>query len=72
MKEVTFSVNGMTCMGCVNTVANMIRRQPGVEQVDVLLEPGAATVSFDEARITPEQLIQAVERVGYQMTERLG
>ena len=72
MNETTFSVTGMTCMGCVNTVANMLRRQPGVEDVQVNLEPGTATVSFDAARISAEQLIQAVERVGYHMAERVG
>jgi copper chaperone CopZ len=72
MKETTFAVQGMTCMGCVNTVANMIRRQPGVAHVDVSLEPGAATVQYDDARISPEQLILAVQRVGYAMTERVG
>jgi copper chaperone CopZ len=72
MKETSFSVVGMTCMGCVNTVANILRRQPGVTSVDVTLEPGVATVTYDDARISPQQLMVAVERVGYQMTERIG
>jgi copper chaperone len=62
----TFTVQGMTCGHCVSSVTEEVQEIPGVEQVDVVLETGAVTVTssqpLDEAAVR-----SAVEEAGYQL-----
>src|SRR5260370_41218976 len=39
------AISGMTCSGCVNTVKRVLSRVPGVTNVDVDLDKGAAVVA---------------------------
>jgi copper chaperone len=66
MDRVTFKVGGMTCNGCVASVARVVRALPGVAAADVSLADGAATVEFDPTRTTTEQIRRAIEMAGYQ------
>jgi len=66
METITLKVGGMTCQGCVRSVRKVLEGVPGVEQVDVSLEQGEATVRFDPASADPTRLTQAVENAGYQ------
>jgi len=65
MESVTFKVGGMTCMGCVGSVQNVLRGTPGVSRVDVSLAEARATVEFDPARVQVETLRRAVEDAGF-------
>ena len=66
METTTFKVNGMTCMGCVNSVTRVLKAAPGVADARVTLTPPQATVTFDVALTNPAQLRQAVEDAGYE------
>ena len=50
METVTINVQGMTCGGCVASVTRVLKAVPGVDQVDVTLVPGKATVRYDAAK----------------------
>ncbi|HVO90146.1 MAG TPA: heavy-metal-associated domain-containing protein [Casimicrobiaceae bacterium] len=65
METVKLSISGMSCQGCVGSVTRVLRALPGVDQVDVQLTPGSATVSFDPARTNAVALREAVEAAGY-------
>jgi copper chaperone len=65
METVTLGVQGMTCGGCVASVTRVLRAVPGVEGVEVTLQPGAAKVTFDPARTGVPALKAAVEDAGY-------
>ena len=65
MNEVTLSVTGMTCGGCVNSVKRVLAALPGVQSVEVSLEPGEARVTYDAARIDRAALIQAIIDAGF-------
>ena len=58
----------MTCSGCVRTVETILKNQPGVNEVIVLLEPGVAEISFDETATSAEKLADAIGKMGYQMS----
>jgi copper chaperone CopZ len=68
MSNYTFNgtVTGMTCGHCVASVSEEVQEIPGVENVDVVLESGAITVTsaepLDEAAVR-----SAVEEAGYQL-----
>jgi copper chaperone len=65
MKTVRLNVQGMTCNHCVGAVEKALRNQDGVRAASVDLGEGAAEVQYEEGRVSPEQLVAAVEGEGY-------
>lgn len=65
MNEITLSVTGMTCGGCVNSVQQVLTALPGVQTVEVSLTPGQARVVYDEARVDRAALVQAIVDAGF-------
>jgi hypothetical protein len=43
-----------------------LERLPGVERAEVSLEKATAEVEFDEAKVSPDQLAAAIDRLGFQ------
>ena len=66
MEIVTLNVKGMTCMGCVRSVSNVLQALPGVNRADVSLERGEAQVEFDSAKVSAAALKAAVEKAGFE------
>lgn len=63
----TYTVTGMTCGHCVSSVTEEVQEIPGVENVDVVLETGAVTITSAEP-IDEAAVRAAVEEAGYQLT----
>jgi Cu+-exporting ATPase len=57
-------IEGMTCSSCAGRVEKSLNRLEGVEAT-VNFATERASVSFDPARVAPEDLVEAVEGVGY-------
>ncbi|HQT31198.1 MAG TPA: heavy-metal-associated domain-containing protein [Thiobacillus sp.] len=68
MNTLQLNITGMTCGGCVNSVQNVLAALPGVESVQVTLDPGLAKVVYDSSRIAPAALQQAVIDAGFGAT----
>ncbi len=66
METTTLKIDGMTCMGCVNSVTRVLKGAPGVADARVTLEPAQAIVQYDAALTDPAQLKHAVEDAGFQ------
>ena len=66
MSTQTFTVTGMTCGHCVASVTEEVSEVPGVEQVDVVLETGALTVTSTEP-VDAAAVEAAVVEAGYQV-----
>ena len=60
-----FSVTGMTCSACSAHVEKAVRKVDGVSELTVSLLTNSMTVTFDEARTTPQKIIDAVTSAGY-------
>ena len=65
METVTMNVKGMTCGGCVASVTRVLKAVPGVDSVDVKLQPGQATVRYDASKVELPRLKAAIEDAGY-------
>ena len=65
MQNVTLKIDGMTCGGCVKSVTRVLSELGGVAQADVSLEKAQAVVSFDENKVQPGALVEAVEEAGF-------
>jgi copper chaperone len=66
MKTYQFSVNGMTCGGCVGSAKRAIGKLDGIEQVDVTLQPGSATVQANPAKVTAAQIQSTLAELGFE------
>ena len=62
----TFTVQGMTCGHCVSSVTEEVQEIPGVDDVKVVLESGALTVTSSEP-LDDAAVRAAVEEAGYQV-----
>jgi copper chaperone CopZ len=62
----TYTVTGMTCGHCVSSVTEEVQEVPGVQNVDVVLDTGALTVTSAEP-IDEAVIRAAVEEAGYQL-----
>jgi copper chaperone len=63
----TLKIQGMTCNHCVMRVAKALKAIPGVTDAQVDQQKGEAVVTYDEAKVTPEQLSFAVVEAGYKV-----
>lgn len=63
--RLTLHVDGMHCATCPITVRVVVGRLAGVREVSVSLEQARAVVTYDPARVTPAQIIGAIESAGY-------
>jgi copper chaperone len=69
LSTTTYSVTGMTCQHCVNSVTEELTQLPGVSKVDVfLVSGGASTVQVtSDAELDRDAVQVAVEEAGYEL-----
>ena len=62
--KVEFSIDGMTCaMGCAKTIEKKMAKMEGVKLSKVDFDKRLAMVEYDEAKVSPESLEEAVTKV---------
>jgi len=66
-EEVELPIGGMTCAACARTVERQLASSPGVERASVNLATRIASVSYNPAQTRIEDLVAAVEEVGYEV-----
>lgn len=67
MIEKTYTVTGMTCGCCANSVSKGVGALSGVTDVAVDVPTGQVTVTSDD-EVAADQVRAAVEEAGYQLT----
>jgi copper chaperone len=65
MQTEFIKIMGMTCGGCTDSVTQALKAVKGVDDVNVSLSSGEATVKFNERLTSYEQLKSAVIEAGY-------
>ena len=63
MKEMTLTIQGMTCHHCVMAVRKELTKLPGTEVRDVQI--GSARLAVDETKVTPALIEAAVQDAGF-------
>lgn len=66
MKTETLHIHGMTCNHCVMSVRRQLAQFEHLEVEDVSI--GSAIVRYDEGRIEPAALDEAVAKAGFTVT----
>ncbi len=65
MIQITLSVHGMTCSGCQQTVERVLGELPGIDSVEVRLKEKQVVVSYDDRKLTEDNIKTAIEDIGY-------
>ena len=65
MEQYEFTVEGMSCTGCEETVSNAVRQVEGIHRVDADHETGQVVITADER--TEVDVRQAIHDAGYDL-----
>lgn len=63
----TISVPGISCDHCKMSIEQAVGELPGVDAVEVDISTRTVDLSFDEAAVGLDQIIDAIEEVGYEV-----
>lgn len=65
MENKTFSIEGMTCASCAQTVEKAAQNLPGVQTAVVNLATEKLSLHYDQGALSENDIIQAVNKAGY-------
>lgn len=65
MKKEKYSVTGMSCSACSSAVERTLKKKEGISFVEVSLLANTMQIEYDESKITAEEIMQAVDKIGY-------
>ncbi len=65
--KITLKVSGMTCAMCVKTIEIPLSELDGVRAAKANLNSETVFVDFDESKVSLNQIIRAIEDVGYEV-----
>ncbi|WP_224428237.1 MULTISPECIES: heavy metal translocating P-type ATPase [Bacillaceae] len=72
IKEQTFEITGMTCAACATRIEKGLNKMQGVENATVNLALEKATVKYRDGELSPMEIKEKVEGLGYGIvTEKL-
>lgn len=69
MESVLITVEGMACGDCEATVANAVRRLPGIKKAKANRRKKLAAVEYDPALITLDEIKAAIAATGYDVKD---
>jgi P-type Cu+ transporter len=64
MQRIDVPITGMTCAGCAARIEKRLNRLDGVE-ADVNLATEAASVGYDPDAVSPADIVETIEAIGY-------
>ncbi len=68
--QITLDIGGMTCATCSLRIEKELSHLPGVGQAEVNLALEKANIVFDPRLISPQQFVEAVTGIGYQVRQK--
>jgi mercuric ion transport protein len=69
VKEVTYSINGMTCPGCEIHIENEVSQLPGIYYVKADYGFSNATIKYNPEKVETSEIEKAIKKTGYIITE---
>lgn len=67
LEKITIDVVGMTCAACSARIEKNLNKNDGVENAVVNLLANKATVEYETDKIAPENIINIIEKTGYEV-----
>jgi copper chaperone len=67
MQTTILNINGMTCMGCVNSIKNVVEEVSGVSGADVSLENKQVKIPYDPEKTNINKFKEAIVGAGFEI-----
>ena len=69
MKKAILQLETLTCPSCLQKINNAVKGLDGVnkESVNVMFNSSKVKLDFDEAKIIPEKIANAINALGYEV-----
>jgi mercuric transport protein len=64
-KTVALEVKGWTCGSCAVSTKIALKKLEGVENVKTDHDKGEVVVTYDDAKVTPQRMIEGIGKIGY-------
>ncbi|MCS7014262.1 MAG: heavy-metal-associated domain-containing protein [Chloroherpetonaceae bacterium] len=68
LQKVSFSVEGMVCTSCEQSIQTKLAKLDGVRSVEASTAKKCAVVEFDASKVSEQELIATIESLGYKAT----
>ncbi len=68
-EKAVLKVKGIHCASCVSMIKKSVKKVDGVEEASVSLITGEVTVLFDPAKKPLENIVKAVNKMGYKVID---
>ncbi len=65
-QHITFQIKGMTCQACANRIEKVLNKKDFVYSASVSFAGETAQIDYDDARTNADELIQIIEKTGFQ------
>ena len=72
LTSIVLPVKGMTCLTCELTIESSLKRLPGVSHADARVAEETVSIHYDPARVSPDDLIAAINKTGYKASQSQG
>lgn len=60
-----FQLEPLTCPSCIKKIETKLNKMDGVEEAKVLFNSSKVKTTFDDDKVTPEELKTTIEKLGY-------
>jgi heavy metal translocating P-type ATPase len=64
-ESVRFKVDGMWCAGCAQAAEQVLRKQPGMKDVEVNFAAERGRMQYDPEKLDPGAILRDLDRLGY-------
>lgn len=63
----TFPITGLSCTSCASSVEKRLKSTEGVKDASVNFVTSTAFAEYDDEKMSPEKLQNAVQSIGYNL-----
>ena len=67
MTSLTLNVPDISCGHCKTSIEGAVAGLSGIDTVEVTIDARTVDISFDEAVVTRDAIVDAIEEVGYEV-----
>ncbi|MCD1294267.1 heavy metal transporter [Methanocella sp. CWC-04] len=68
-KKVVMVIEGMHCGHCAETIRDGLKKVPGVVDAEVIYTTGKSRVTYDAGAAQVDDLVKAIQDMGYKVKE---
>jgi len=69
LRQVTLSIQGMTCPSCADAVESLLKQNEGIVSASVNYYQGTGIVVYEPSKITTEEIVKAIQPYTATITE---